>query len=80
LHLSQTALARAIDVPPGRINEIVLASAPSLPTPSCGWHAVSTRCFKMSDGFFLGLQTDCELMQRRRQIGDRVKAIKPRAA
>ena len=28
MKLSQTALARAIDVPPRRINEIVLASGP----------------------------------------------------
>jgi hypothetical protein len=35
---------------------------------------------KISDGFFLGLQTDYELMQRHRQIRDRLKAIKPRAA
>jgi hypothetical protein len=34
----------------------------------------------MSDGFFLGLQTDYELMQRRRQIGEKPKAIRPRAA
>jgi hypothetical protein len=34
----------------------------------------------MSDGFFLGLQTDYELMQRRRQIRDKLKAIRPRAA
>ena len=38
------------------------------------------RYFKMSDGFFLGLQTDYELMQRRRQIRDKLKAIRPRAA
>jgi addiction module HigA family antidote len=38
------------------------------------------RYFKMSDGFFLGLQTDYELMQRRRQIGEKPKAIRPRAA
>jgi antitoxin HigA-1 len=38
------------------------------------------RYFGMSEGFFLGLQTDYELMQRRRQIGDKLKAIRPRAA
>jgi hypothetical protein len=41
MNLSQTALVRAIDVPPRRINEIVLASGPSLPTPTCGLHAIS---------------------------------------
>jgi hypothetical protein len=34
----------------------------------------------LSDGFFLGLQADYELMQRRREIGDKLKAIRPRAA
>jgi antitoxin HigA-1 len=76
MSLSQTALANAIGVPPRRINEIVL-----------GRRAVTAdtdlrlaRYFGMSEGFFLGLQTDHELMQRRREIGDKLKAIKPRAA
>lgn len=34
----------------------------------------------MSEGFFLQLQTDYELMSRRRQIADQLKAIQPRAA
>src|SRR5438552_14421487 len=75
MQLSQTALARAIGVPPRRINEIVL-----------GRRAITAdtdlrlaRYFKMSDGFFLGLQTDYELMKRRRQITDQLKAIRPRA-
>ena len=38
------------------------------------------RYFGMSEGFFIGLQTDYELMQRRRQIGDKLKGIRPRAA
>ena len=76
MDLSQTTLARAIDVPPWRINKIVL-----------GKRAITAdtalrlaRYFKMSDGFFLRLQTDYELMQRRRQIGDKLKAIRPSAA
>ncbi|EJW13697.1 HigA protein (antitoxin to HigB) [Rhodovulum sp. PH10] len=74
--LSQTALARAIGVPPRRINEIVL-----------GRRAVTAdtdlrlaRYFGLSDGVFLGMQTDYELMQRRREIGPALKAIRPRAA
>jgi len=34
----------------------------------------------MSDGFLLGLQADHEMMERRRKIGEQLKAIKPRAA
>ena len=74
--ISQYRLAKDINVPPRRINEIVL-----------GKRAVTAdtdlrlgRYFGMSEGFFLGLQTDYELMHRRRQIGDRLKAIRPRAA
>ena len=76
MSLSQTKLARAIGVPPRRINEIVL-----------GKRAITAdtalrlaRYFKMSEGFFLGLQTDYALMERKRQIGDQLKAIRPRAA
>lgn len=76
LGLSQNALARAIGVPPRRINEIVL-----------GKRAVTAdtdlrlgRYFGMSEGFFLGLQSDYELRQRKRALGDALDRIKPRAA
>jgi addiction module HigA family antidote len=74
--LSQTALARAIGVPPRRINEIVLGKR----TVTADTDLRLARYFRMSDGFFLGLQTDHDLMQRRREIGDQLKAIRPRAA
>jgi addiction module HigA family antidote len=74
--LSQTALANAIDVPPRRINEIVLGKR----AVTADTDLRLARYFKMSEGFFLGLQTDYELMERKRQIGDKLKAIRPRAA
>jgi addiction module HigA family antidote len=74
--LSQTALAHTIGVPPRRINEIVLGKR----AVTADTDLRLARYFKMSDGFFLGLQTDYDLMQRRREIGDKLKAIKPRAA
>ncbi len=74
--LSQNALARAIRVPLRRINEIVL-----------GRRAITAdtdlrlaRYFGISEGFFLGLQADYDLMARRRQIGAELSAIEPRAA
>jgi antitoxin HigA-1 len=76
LKLSQTALAHAINVPPRRINEIVLGKR----AITADTDLRLARYFKLSEGFFLGLQTDFELMQRRRQIGEQLKAIKPRAA
>jgi addiction module HigA family antidote len=76
LGLSQNALARALGVPPRRVNEIVL-----------GQRAISadtalrlSRYFGMSEGFFLGLQMDYELLEQRRALGKRLDAIKPRAA
>ena len=38
------------------------------------------RYFGVSEGFFLGLQGDFELMERRRQIEADLTAITPRAA
>jgi antitoxin HigA-1 len=73
--LTQNALARALGVPPRRINEIVL-----------GKRAITAdsdlrlaRYFGMSEGFFIGLQVDFELLERRRQIAKELKSIRPRA-
>ncbi|GIK81272.1 MAG: transcriptional regulator [Alphaproteobacteria bacterium] len=74
--LSQTALARAIGVPPRRINEIVLGKR----TVTADTDLRLARYFGLSDGFFLQLQADHDLMARRRQIADKLKAIRPRAA
>ncbi len=74
--LSQNALARAIRVPPRRINEIVL-----------GQRAITadtdlrlTRYFGMSEGFFLGLQTDYDLRMKKREIAKELSTIPVRAA
>ena len=74
--LSQNGLARAINVPPRRINEIVLGKR----AITADTDLRLARYFKMSEGFFLGLQNDYELMDRKRQIGEQLKAIKPMAA
>jgi addiction module HigA family antidote len=76
MKLSQTALAHSLGVPPRRINEIVLGKR----AITADTDLRLARYFKLSDGFFLGLQTDYELMARRRKIADALKAIKPRAA
>lgn len=74
--LSQTKLAHALGVPPRRINEIVLGKR----AVTADTDLRLARYFGMSEGFFLGLQSDYELMQRRREIGAALKAIKPRKA
>lgn len=74
--ISQNALARAVHVPPRRVNEIVLGKRALTADTDLRF----ARYFGMSEGFFLGLQTDYDLMQRRRQIKGELAAIHPRAA
>jgi len=76
LALSQSELARTIGVAPRRINEIMLGKR----AVTADTDLRLARYFGVSEGFFLGLQADYELMQRRRQIGDKLKSIQPRAA
>jgi addiction module HigA family antidote len=74
--LSQNGLARAIGVPPRRINEIVLGKR----AVTADTDLRLARYFGMSEGYFLGLQADFDLMERRREIGDDLTAIRPRIA
>jgi addiction module HigA family antidote len=74
--LSQNALARALGVPPRRINEIVLGKR----AITADTDLRLARYFGMSEGFFLGLQADFDLMERRRVIASELDAITPRAA
>ncbi|PLX37587.1 MAG: addiction module antidote protein, HigA family [Hyphomicrobiales bacterium] len=74
--VSQNALARAVHVPPRRINEIVLGKR----AMTADTDLRLARYFGMSEGFFLGLQSDYDLMQRRREIGGDLSTIEPRAA
>ncbi len=74
--LSQNGLARAVHVAPRRINEIVLGKR----DVTADTDLRLARYFGLSEGFFLGLQVDYDLMQRRREIDLDLKAIRPRAA
>ncbi len=74
--LSQSALARAIRVPPRRINEIVLGKR----AVTADTDLRLARYFGLSEGVFLGLQNDYDLMERRRQIAPELQSINPRAA
>lgn len=76
LGLSQNRVARAIHVPPRRINEIVQ-----------GRRAITAdtdlrlaRFFGLSEGFFLGLQADFDLMERKRVLAGELDTIEPHAA
>ncbi len=74
--LSQNSVARAVHVPPRRINELVLGKR----AITADTDLRLARYFGVSDGFFLGLQADYDLMERRRQIEADLAAIHPRAA
>jgi addiction module HigA family antidote len=74
--ISQNALARAVGVPPRRITEIVLGKR----AVTADTDLRLARYFGVSEGFFLGLQSDYDLMERRREIGSDLDAIEPRAA
>lgn len=76
MDLSQNALARAVHVPPRRINELVQGKR----SVTADTDLRLARYFGVSEGFFLGLQADYDLMQRRRQIEADLRRIRPRAA
>lgn len=72
LDISQNKLARDIDVSPRRINEIVH-----------GQRAITadtdlrlSRALGVSEGFWLGLQMDYDLEEKRRAISAKLKKIK----
>jgi addiction module HigA family antidote len=63
--LSQNALARAIGVPPRRVNEIVLCKR----AISADTALRLATFFGTSEGFWLGLQADYDLEETRGVIG-----------
>ena len=76
MNLSQNAVARAISVPPRRINEIVL-----------GKRAVTAdtalrlaRYFGTPEQFWMGLQADYDLEEARKGLGRQIAAIERAAA
>lgn len=76
MQISQNALGRAIGVSPRRINEIVLGKR----SITADTDLRLAKAFGVSEGFFLTLQTDFDLLQRRREIAQDLKSIKPVAA
>ena len=76
LGISQNALARAADVPPRRINEIVLGKrGVSADTAVRLAAALGT-----SERFWLGLQADYDLEEAHRNLGSAVAQIERIAA
>lgn len=69
--ISQHALARAIGVPPRRINDIVLEKR----NVSADTALRLAHTFGTSVAFWMGLQTDFDLEKARQAIGDTLSAI-----
>jgi antitoxin HigA-1 len=65
--------ARAIGVPPRRINEIVLGKR----SITADTDLRLARYFRVSEGFWLGLQADHDPLRRRREIDADLARIVP---
>ena len=72
--LSQNGLARAIGVSPRHLTDIVLVKRPI----TADTDLRLARYFGMSEGFWMGIQADYELMERRRAIEPELRKIEPR--
>lgn len=73
MRLSQSQLARAIGVPPRRINEIVLGKR----AVTAETDLLLTRYFGLSEGLFLRLQAAYDLERAKVSLKDRLTAIRP---
>lgn len=71
--LTQNGLARSIGVPPRRINEIVLGKRGI----TADTDLRLARFFGLSDGFWLGVQADYDLAEKRRGIQAELAMIVP---
>jgi antitoxin HigA-1 len=71
LGISQNSLARDIGVPPRRINEIVLGKR----AITADTDLRLSRALGTSEGFWLGLQADYDLEERRATIDKQLKHI-----
>jgi|SRR3990172_1667799 len=69
--ISQNALARAMGVPPRRVNEIVLGKRAI--TADTALRLATF--FGTSEGFWLGLQADYDLEETRREIGSELLRV-----
>ncbi|HSA06075.1 MAG TPA: HigA family addiction module antitoxin [Candidatus Gastranaerophilales bacterium] len=71
--ISQNALAKAINVPPNRIHQIVKGHR----RITADTDLRLCKYFGMSEGFFLHYQEDVELRQTKRNILPEINNIKP---
>ena len=73
LGISQNALARAINVPPNRIHAIVKGDR----SITADTDLRLCRYFGLSEGYFLRLQNSYQLMEAKRNLGEKLNSITP---
>ena len=73
--ISQNAMARAIDVPPRAINEIVLGKRSITPIMSIRFGLF----FGQSENFWRGIQTECDFRTLEKERAALKKSIQPAA-
>lgn len=76
LGLDAVSLARAIDVSREQIDAVIAGER----SMDAALDLRLARYFRMSEGFFLGLQTDYELLEAKRALNGVLDRITPRAA
>nr|WP_301751617.1 HigA family addiction module antitoxin [uncultured Erythrobacter sp.] len=74
--LDATSLATAIAVDPARLQSVIDGSK----RIDGELDLRLARYFRMSEGFFMGLQIDCELRTAKRALNGELERIQPRAA
>ena len=76
LGLSEDALASALAIAPARLHDVISGDVPM----DAELDLRLARYFRMSEGFFLGLQDDYELLEAKRALNGELEKILPRAA
>ena len=75
-HQDPRRLPRSLRAPPRRVNQLVHGRR----AVTADTDLRPARYFSVSEEFFLGLQADYDLMQRKREIATELATIQPRAA
>lgn len=76
LGLTEEALASALAVAPARLRDVIAGTRPV----DAELDLRFARYFRMSEGFFVGLQDDYELLEAKRALNGELDRIVPRAA
>lgn len=76
LGLTTDMLGDAVGVPPARLADVISGERPM----DADLDLRLGRYFRMSEGFFLGLQLDYELLEAKRALNGELDRIVPRAA